>query len=316
MSDLERAVTAVVRDCLGVRAGERVLVVCDPTTRGLADRMRAEAADAGADAVLALMDEREADGSEPADPVAGAMARADVVLAPTKKSISHTVARRSANEAGARVATMPGIDEDVLARVMSADREGLRRKGAAVAKALTAASEARITCPNGSDLRLGLEGRKGISDAGELTESGAFGNLPCGEGFIAPMERTAQGRLVADGTIATYGLPSEPVMLKVEEGHLVEAEGEAGAWLMEALTGAGPDGTNVAELGVGTNEKATLSDNLLEAEKILGTVHVAFGASAGIGGTVQVSIHIDCVVTRPDLELDGELLVRSGELLV
>ena len=120
-------------------------------------------------------------------------AAADVVLAPTVQSLSHTAARKAATEAGARVATLPGVTEEMLARVMSADMDGLRRKGRAIAELLTAGREARITCPNGSDLRLGLEGRTGIPDAGELTEPGAFGNLPCGEGFIAPVEGTRRG---------------------------------------------------------------------------------------------------------------------------
>jgi aminopeptidase len=244
------------------------------------------------------------------------MARADVVIGATFKSISHTVARRTANEVGARVATLPGIEEEVLARMMSADMEEIRRRGAAIAAVLSSAKEARITCANGSDLRLGLEGREGISDDGNLTADGAFGNLPCGEGFIAPIEGTAEGRLVVDGTIASYGLPDAPADLRVEAGHLAEAKGAAGEWLMKTLKAAGEEGTNVAELGVGTNEMAELSENLLEAEKILGTVHVAFGASAGIGGTVQVPVHIDGVVTRPTLELDGEALVRDGQLLV
>jgi leucyl aminopeptidase (aminopeptidase T) len=86
--------------------------------------------------------------------------------------------------------------------------------------------------------------------------------------------------------------------------------------LIEILSHGGEGGTNVAELGIGTNEKATLTGHILEDEKILGTCHVAFGASAGIGGTVQVPVHIDCVVTRPEITVDGELLLRSGELLV
>ena len=60
----------------------------------------------------------------------------------------------------------------------------------------------------------------------------------------------------------------------------------------------------------------TLTGNVLEDEKILGTCHVAFGASAGIGGVVQVPIHIDCVVLRPTVAIDGEAIVRDGELLV
>ena len=86
--------------------------------------------------------------------------------------------------------------------------------------------------------------------------------------------------------------------------------------LMELLTKHGPDGTNIAELGIGTNEEAMLTGNILEDEKILGTAHVAFGASAAIGGTVQVPVHLDCVVLRPTVEVDGEALVRDGELLV
>ncbi len=90
------------------------------------------------------------------------------------------------------------------------------------------------------------------------------------------------------------GRVTEPVTLTVEEGHLTGASGPQGAELMELLTVHGPDGTNVAELGIGTNEKAQLTGEILEDEKILGTAHVAFGASAGIGGTVQVPVHLDC----------------------
>jgi leucyl aminopeptidase (aminopeptidase T) len=299
-----------------VSEAEDLLVVCNRATRGLGERLRDEAGRVGADAVLALMAERASHGAEPPGPIAAAMLRADVVLAPTVQSLSHTAARRAATETGARIATLPGVTEEMLARVMTADMEGLRRKGGAIANALTAATEARLTCPNGSDLTLGLEGRMGICDAGELTEPGAFGNLPCGEGFIAPVEGTSEGRLVVDGTIAAVGLGDEPAELLVEGGHLRSASGERGERLMELLTAAGPDGTNVAELGIGTNEKAILTGELLEDEKLLGTAHVAFGASAAIGGTVQVPVHLDCLVLKPDLTVDGEPVVRDGSLVL
>jgi len=316
MNDLERAVRSVVRECLGVREGEQVLVVCNPATIGLGTRLRGEAGTAGADAVLMLMTERDSHAAEPPPPVAAAMAAADVVLAPTVQSLSHTAARKTASETGARIATLPGATEEMLARVMSADMGGLRRKGGAIAELLSAGAEARITCANGSDLRLGLGGREAIADAGDLTADGAFGNLPCGEGFIAPIEGTAAGTLVVDGTIAAIGTVSEPIELTIEAGHLVGASGPEGERLMELLSAHGEQGTNVAELGIGTNEKAELTGNLLEDEKILGSCHVAFGASAAIGGTVQVPVHLDCVVMRPDVSVDGEALVRGGNLLV
>lgn len=316
MSELERAVATVVRDCLGVREGESVLVVCNPATIGLGERLRAEAGRAGADAAMCLMTERETHGTEPPDAVAAAMLAADVVLAPTLQSLSHTAARKAATEAGVRIATLPGVTEEMLARVMSADMEPLRRRGGALAEILTRGMEARITCANGSDLRLGLGDREAIPDAGELTHPGAFGNLPFGEGFIAPVEGTAEGRLVVDGTIAGIGRVREPVELTVEEGHLTAATGAAGELLLGMLTAHGEAGTNVAELGIGTNERAKLTGELLEDEKILGSCHVAFGASAAIGGAVQVPVHLDCVVMRPEVSVDGEPIVRDGELLV
>ena len=314
MSDLDRAVRAVVRDCLGVKEGEEVLVVANPATQQLGERLREEAAGAGADAVLTVMSERATHAAEPPATVAEAMAAADVLLAPTIQSLSHTAARKRASENGARVATLPGVTEEILARVMAADMEGLRRKGHAVAGALDRAEEAHITDENGTDLRLDLRGRRAIPDAGELTEPGAFGNLPCGEGFISPAG--GNGTLVIDGVLGTLGLTDEPVELVVEGGHLTAARGGQGMAFMELLTTHGEDGTNIAELGIGTNEKATATGEIIEDEKILGTCHVAFGASAGIGGTVQVPVHLDCVVMKPTVELDGEAIIREGALLV
>ena len=297
-----------------MKPAEEVLVVCNPATRRVGERLREEAADAGAEAVVAVISERPSHGAEPPRTVAEAMAAADVILAPTVQSLSHTAARKRATDAGARCATLPGVTEEMLARVMSADLEDLRRKGHAVADALDAASGAQITDANGTDLSLDLSGREAIPDAGELTEPGAFGNLPCGEGFISPAD--GSGTLVVDGSLAGIGLAEEPVELVIEGGHLTSARGGQGMAFMELLTMHGEDGTNVAELGIGTNEKAILTGEILEDEKILGSCHVAFGASAGIGGAVQVPVHLDCIIMKPTVELDGEAIARDGELLI
>jgi leucyl aminopeptidase (aminopeptidase T) len=301
---------------MGVGAGEEVLVVCNPVTEEIGALMRIEAQGDGADATLAVISERETHAAEPPLPVAAAMAAADVVLAPTIQSLSHTAARKAASEAGARIATLPGVTEEMLARLMNGDLDEMRRRGWAIVNVMNSGSQVRITDANGTDLRFSIEGREGIVDAGELSAKGAFGNLPCGEGFIAPVEGTAEGTLVVDGSIAAIGLVESPVQLTVEAGHLVGATGNEGAQLMELLTPHGPDGTNVAELGIGTNEEAILTGNILEDEKIFGTAHVAFGASAGIGGTVQVPVHLDVVVKEPTVEIDGEAILGGGELLI
>ena len=102
----------------------------------------------------------------------------------------------------------------------------------------------------------------------------------------------------------------------MRDGHLAEATGPEAEQLLATLRAAGEQGTNLAELGVGTNEQATLTGNVLEDEKILGTVHIAFGASAGIGGTVSVPVHLDSVVLQPTLDIGGTRVIEAGEFLL
>lgn len=313
MPDLGPAVNTVINRCLAVQAGEDVLVVCDPGTMTLAEPLREAARERGAEAVLALMDERAIDGNEPPRAIAAALSACDVFIAPTTRSLSHTRARKQATDRGARGATMPGVTEDMLARVMAVDFDTMVARSAAVAALLDEAAEAHLTCPRGSDLRFDLRDRNGISDDGRLTDEGAFGNLPCGEGFIAPL--SGEGTMVAS-SLASLGLADEPATLIVEKGHIVAAEGGIGAEFLSRLQAQGEAGTNLAELGVGTNDRARLTGLILEDEKILGTVHVAFGASAGIGGTVAVPIHLDAVVLEASLTVDGRTVLAEGQYVL
>jgi len=307
-------VETVISRCLGVAEGEEVLVIADSGTRAIGEALREGAAAAGGEAVLSLMDPREDDGNEPPESIAGALTCCDVFIAPTTRSLSHTKARKQASEQGARGATMPGITEDMLARVMAVDFDTMAARSRAIAERLSAAGSAQLTCPRGSDFTFDLTGREGIADDGALTARGAFGNLPCGEGFIAPLG--GEGRIVVAASLASLGMAEEPVTLTVEDGRLVRAENGMGPRFMELLQGAGERGTNLAELGVGTNDRAQLTGKVLEDEKILGTVHVAFGASAGIGGNVSVPVHLDVVILEPTLEIEGERVLDAGRYVL
>ena len=208
---------------------------------------------------------------------------------------------------------MPGVTEDMLARVMAVDFEVMAARSRAVAHVLDEGTVARVTCSRGSKVTLELAGRRGISDDGDLSAAGAFGNLPCGEGFIAPL--SGDGTIVAM-SLAPLGLTDEPAALTVRDGKIVDARSGLGPEYLELLRAHGEPGTNLAELGVGTNDCATLTGNVLEDEKILGTVHIAFGASAGIGGTVSVPIHLDVVILEASLEVDGRPVLNAGRYVL
>ncbi len=311
--ELGPALSTVLRKCLAVQPGENVLVVADPGTRLIGEALRDAAAQAGADGVLAVMDQRESHGSEPPRAIAAAMSACDVFIAPTSRSLSHTQARKRASDAGIRGATLPGVTEDMLARVMAVDFELMAARSRAVAELLDEANRARLTCPRGSDFTFELTGRSGLADDGDLTAAGAFGNLPAGEGFIAPL--SGSGRIVAS-SLAELGLGDEPATLTVQDGRIAEGHGGLGPEFAALLLAHGELGGNLAELGVGTNDCARLTGNVLEDEKILGSVHVAFGASAGIGGNVSVPIHLDAVVIDASLEIGGRPVLEVGRYVL
>jgi leucyl aminopeptidase (aminopeptidase T) len=308
-TDLDRAIETVLRRCLAVTAGEELLVIADPGNAALGHAFIDAGRALDADPVLVVLPPRAARGTEPPRSVAAAFAACDVFVAPCLPSLSHTVARRTATEKGIRGATLPGVSEEMLARLMSVEFEAMAARCAAVAELLSGADEAHVTCPRGTDLRLDLRGRTGIADDGDLTHTGAFGNLPCGEGFISPLG--GEGTAVVS-SLALLGLVDEPVTVTVRDGAIADASGAAGAKLIEMLTAHGEAGRNLAELGVGTNDRATLSGNILEDEKLLGSVHVAFGASASIGGTVTVPVHLDVLVLDATLTVGSTTVLDAG----
>jgi leucyl aminopeptidase (aminopeptidase T) len=316
---MKTSIKTVLLDCLGLREGENVVVVVDPyperveIARDLVDGAR----ELGAEAVLIEMSERESHGAEPPGTVRAAILASDVFIAPTTKSLSHTTARKDANERGVRAATMPQITRAMLERTMSADYAEVKRRSQALAELLSSGSTVRILSDKGTDLTFGIEGREGISDDGDLREKGSFGNLPAGEGFIAPVEGTATGSIVFDGSVVPFSeLLTEPITVRMSEGFAVDFSGGRAEEWRSHMEPHGRNAFNLAELGIGTNEKATLTGNILEDEKIIGTVHLAFGDNHTFGGTVSVPSHLDGLVTSPTVEIDGKRVLEAGNLLV
>jgi len=177
-----------------------------------------------------------------------------------------------------------------------------------------------LTTAAGTSLRMSTRGRTAEPDDGILTARGSFGNLPAGEVFLAPLEGTTEGEMVVEYA-PTRKLES-PLTFVVKGGEVVEIRGsDPYRDRLEEKFAESAKNRNIAELGIGTNDKATRPDNVLEAEKILGTVHVALGDNHGFGGTVSTPFHEDFVLYLPTLvsvREDGsrEVLLDKGKLLL
>jgi len=308
MSTLEEAAETAVVQCLGVEPGETCVVVTDDKRERIGEALYAAASDVTDDATILRYPPGGQHGAEPPAPVAAAMRESDVFLAPTTKSLSHTRARSRANEAGARGATLPGITEDVFTTGLDADYTLIRRHCADVLSQVGDADEIRVTTPAGTDITFEPGEREWLQDTGIVHEAGAFSNLPAGEVFVSP--ETANGTYVVDGTMMPHGKLDEgqELTFEVEDGYVTHISDDDVREQVEAAEDeVGKAARNLAELGIGTNVAVTdLVGSVLLDEKAAGTVHIALGDDAGIGGDTDAPLHLDGIIENPTVYVDGE----------
>lgn len=307
---------AALNECLGLKTSEKLLVVCDEPCHEIGDAFRAAGEKLCKESVLVQITPRKNSGNEPPEPVGEWFSQFDVAVMPTSKSLSHTNARRKACEKGTRIATLPGISKDVFKRTMNVDWSRIGTYTRTIAARLSSAKEVYITTEAGTDLRFQTGGRKVKIDDGHIKEKGAFGNLPGGEAFLAPLEGTAEGKIVFDGSFPFVGKLKEPFTLYVKNGQVTRIlEHDAKIHLRRVFNMYGQNARNIAEFGVGTHSSAKISGNILEDEKVKGTIHIALGDNASMGGNVKVPVHLDGIIKNPTIELDGKLWMKEGALV-
>jgi len=302
----------VLEKCMGLKKGETCLVLTDGTREDIAELFY-DAAKRIADASIRRIQPLEANGQEPGANITKAMRTYDVILIVTEKSLSHTKARQQATDFGARIASMPGITMETLKRSVNVNYKKMQARTGRIADILDKGREARITTRLGTDLRLSIKGRNAHGrKAGIYNKPGFWGNLPDGEAFIAPVEGTAEGTYVVDASQAGIGKVDKPITIKVKKGMAYEIDNKELAAMLEA---AGPSAYNIAEFGIGTNDKAKVCGLVLEDEKVLGTCHIALGSNFSFGGRVSVPIHVDGVMRHPDIFVDGVQVMKRGKFI-
>lgn len=318
--DEQGMLDTVMTQSVSLNIGEHVVVITDPPMQHIGELFARGALCITDHVRLIVMPTTKEHGSEPLDDVAMSLAQADVGFLATTKSMSHTRARDDASATGTRIVSMPSITYEIAMRTLRVDYHEIDRRCNAIAEILTSASTAQITSPAGTDLQLDIAGRSGRPSSGVFTVPGAFGNLPGGESYVAPVEGKAKGTLVIDASSMDPGAeaekPSEPTVIDVRDGLAHSIEGTGASALQRIFDEIGTGARNIAELGIGTNPETRLSGNILESEKVAGTAHVAVGNSIHIGGTVDVPFHLDGVISCPTVVADGTVVIEAGRLAV
>ncbi len=314
-NELRDASLIALKDCMGLQKEETLLVITDEEKKEIGSALHEVGKALCKESMLIEMKSREINGQEPPPAIASLMKLVDVVVCPTKRSLTHTDARREAVKGGVRVGTMPGITVDCMVRCLSADYDRIIHLTDHIAEKLVGVEVIRVVTEKGTDISMPVKGRMIIPSRGVLREKGQSGNLPSGEVFLAPWEDKTNGTIVVDGSMAGIGMIKEPVTIEVVDGYAEKIYGGAQAQeIADMLDKSGREARAIGEFGIGTNYKAKLTGMILEDEKVFGTIHIAFGNNKTMGGSIFVNSHYDALVKEPDVYFDQELIMEKGKM--
>jgi leucyl aminopeptidase (aminopeptidase T) len=315
MTKLEKAAQTVINKCLDVKRDEAVLIIADEPFIDIASLIFNAANKRTKHVHLLRLTSQLIRQGIMSDPVATLMTKMDAIVMMTSASMSHTEARRQASRQGARIVSMPGITNETFMRLAETDYEKVSRLSQKLRDVLTIAKEAKVTAPNGTHLVVPISRREGHADTGILLKPGTFSNLPAGEASIAPDDGATEGELIVDSGMGVMREDHDPLVITIKKGRATRINGGLVAErLRRRLAPFGPSSRKVAEFGIGTNKSARLCGYALEDEKVLGTVHIALGNDVSFGGANQVPIHVDAVVYKASLVIDGRKILDDGRL--
>jgi leucyl aminopeptidase (aminopeptidase T) len=306
----ESIIKTVLEKVLCLKENEKFLVITDTDKEELAKPFYDYAKNIS-DAEIIMFKALNVDGEEPPQEVSESMKNKDVVLIITKASLTHTKAVREALTTGGRGVSCPGITKEMLERCVDIDYNQLKQFHNFLHPIIKSSQEIKITDDNGTNIIVKVRNTRGDSESLIKDQPGKAGNLPMGE--VDSGIETANGKIVIDGSMSGVGIINNPIELEVKDKMVkIISENSESKKLKELLDNIGENAYLLAELGIGTNPKSILTGEVLEDEKIKGTIHFAVGNDTTYGGDNNVPIHLDGVITKPTMIVDNKVIIRNG----
>ncbi len=365
---LEQAAAVAVRDILAVRKGERVTIITnpEPDVETISRALYRQVGSQGGEPLLIVQPVKgQLDHADPAV-ISALRSGPQVVLSISHEKlgkdreamadpirVKHRGKRRYKRyyhvfdyllgEAKSRSFWSPGVTVDMFTRTVPIDYGLLRERAAKLGYALSRAEAVTVTAPGGTDLVIGIGGRRCRKDDGAFTKPGSGGNVPAGEVFISPELGASEGTIAFDGSISSDRgeiMIERPIVCTVEDGFVgtVSGGGEARR-LRDTLKrsvkkaeGMVADGSlppdrgeafarnayNLGELGIGLNPAARVVGNMLEDEKAFRTCHIALGSNYDMDA--ESLTHLDGLIMEPTITVRypsgrERTLLEGGSLL-
>lgn len=313
----------IVEECCNIGENDNVVIITDDQQSPfISQAIFTEVQNLNGTPVIITM-EQSMPGAPLPEAVNDAISHADVIITPTTTSIYHAAGIHNAckGEGKARLLALSECSEDTLLEGgIKADFKAIKPIVEGVGKYFEKGKHICITTPAGTFIEADISDRPAHMNTGICHEPGDLMGLPTIEVFIAPNEKSVNGKIVVDASCSggVGVIESEPIVITVVEGRATKfSGGKEAKKLEELLASAGTESVyQVAELAIGLNPDCRITGKIVEDEGKYGTCHMALGSNTSFGGINKAPLHIDMVQFSPTVLIDGEEICIGGELQV
>lgn len=316
--EMDKGARKIIEICAGLKAGEHVLIITDDgRPRSVSEALANAATASNGKVTVIFTSAEEISGKGPNRIIAAAMKHADVIFAPTSRTLGHSSPLTEALKKGARALLLTECTEQTLiSGAIEADFMALKPLVDFVEKKLNGADRVHVRASGGTDIWLNIHGRKAATCSGICHKPGDMIGIPDVEVYIAPIEEKTEGEIVIDASCSYLGLVKDPITIKVEKGMSKSIIGGKEAEELRSILAATGDQASyvISEFAVGLNPKGMVRGNIIEDEGVYGTGHFALGNNIAFGGRNKAPIHFDMVYWQPTIELDGKHFIKEGRL--
>ena len=313
MTKLLRAGEKAVKQSLRLRKGEKFLLVTDKEKMEIAETFAYWAKKIGAETTTYLMTDTLRPITQPTRLFIEMATKATAIAYMLDARIEEKPFRGYMVKTGmehSRICMMPGLTKNMMERLVNIDFKEMDTFTQKVIKALKDTDDVLVENPEGTRIQFSVKGRKWANDNGDISRKGMHGNLPAGECFTAPVEESFSGKLVVSLIDDKLGRG----VMEFEKGRLVGFSGKGIAAVIQNI-GKDETGRIIGEFGIGTNKKARITANMLEAKKAFGTAHFAIGDSYGMGKN-RSQHHYDALVDNISIRARGKTIDKDGKFLL
>ncbi len=306
MDKLEKCAGKILKEVLRVKKGEKVCLVKDEDSSIVNAFEKALSGMKINYEVFKITINRAS--SSPIPKAKKTFANNDIIIAPTKNSITHSAETTEAQKKGKRIVTMPGITEEIFLKILDCSLNEIAKLNEKLYKQVKNSKCIKIITPSGTNLEIKLDPKRKWRGVKKINPRRGFvANMPAGEIFVAPLENGANGVIAIDSGRSIT--PKNRAKIEVKNGRIVSWNKGAKSYVDYLKRNDAKNGFTIAELGIGTNKahKKPMG-TVLHDEKIYGSCHVAFGRNISFGGRNKAKVHGDVILMNPTIIVDGKKL--------